>query len=264
MATREKSNHLELTDDDVKNYALKISSDESSASGFNFIAEPADPNVTFFGAIRTDSGFTIRLGYALECEFSTLAQSGAVDAFIVSTEDGFSPLGAARQFFSVDLGIAEKEISERADWNRSTNQRVTLVGLASRRPNSHLKGVILAPGGGSKCYEEFNANARENGSQEFYYHVTFAAISQASNVWGARRLALAHLSPSGGFDESIASANVQALAKFCAGGSFGRIESLIFVGCCIQPGHLRATDRLDRERPFSSVNTETWTHLSWA
>lgn len=265
MAARDKSDtEIESTEDDVKELALRTSSSERCPWEFRFFAEPVDPNVTFFGAIRTRGGFTIRVGHALQCEFSSLAQSESVDAFIVSTEDGFSPLGAARRFFSADLGISEKEISERADWNRFTNERVTLIGLATRRPTSLLKGLILAPGGTSKCFEDLKANPHDRNSQEFYYHVTLAAIAHANNVWGARRLALSHLSASGSFDESIASASVQALADFCVRGYSPKIESLIFAGCCIQPQHLNGIIVSDRKRGFSSAASETWTHLSWA
>jgi hypothetical protein len=224
-------------------------------------AEPVDPNITFFGTVALNSGTSIRLGHALKCEFSSLAQSGSVDALIVSTEDGFAPLGAVRPFISGDLGISEREISERADWNRFANQRVTLIALDSRRPDSLLKGIILAPAESSKCYEDFRAKTREPRLLDFYYHVTFAAIAHANNVWGARRLALSHLSASGRFDESIASANVEALADFCAGACLPKIESLVFVGCCIEPRHLDGIKVPHRERRFNSVASETWTHL---
>ena len=88
-------------------------------------------------------------------------------------------------------------------------------------------------------------------------------IAHASNVWGARRLALSHLSASGSFDESIASATVQAIADFCARGCSPKIESLIFAGCCIEPRHLSGINVSNRERTFGSAASETWTHLSW-
>lgn len=63
----------------------------------------------------------------------SLARAGRIDAFIVATEDGFSPLGSNLSFLSSDLGISEQEIKRLADWNRFKNPRVSLVALQSRR-----------------------------------------------------------------------------------------------------------------------------------
>ena len=51
--------------------------------------------------------------------FKGLAQGYEADAVIVSTEEGFSPLGASSTFLEEDLGISyENEIRKRARWNR--------------------------------------------------------------------------------------------------------------------------------------------------
>ena len=50
-------------------------------------------------------------------EFKALAHDGNVDAYIVATEDGFSPLGSNRRFLSLELGIPENEIKQLADWS---------------------------------------------------------------------------------------------------------------------------------------------------
>src|SRR3990167_3356695 len=84
-----------------------------------------------------------------------LARVGEVDAYIVATEDGFSPLGMSRRFLSVDLGVPEEEIRQLADWNRFENPRVSLIALGSRRQDSCLRGVILAASETSECYKRF-------------------------------------------------------------------------------------------------------------
>ena len=48
----------------------------------------------------------------------TCARNGDVDAYIVATEDGFSPLGMNLRFLSGDLGVPMDEIKRLADWNR--------------------------------------------------------------------------------------------------------------------------------------------------
>jgi hypothetical protein len=228
-----------------------------------FSEEPSDPNVTYFASLRTKHGFTTRIGHALNCPLSSLAEAGSVDAFIVSTENGFSPLGTARQFFADDLGIPEAEISARADWNHFRNERVALIALASRRADSLLRGLILAPGESSKCYEDLRAKRNRRFSQHFYYHVTYGAIAHASKSWGARRLGISHLSNSGSFSEDIASCNAEALAHFCENAVAPAIDSFIFAGCCIEPWHLERIKQQNTAVQYPPVKTETWTHLSW-
>jgi hypothetical protein len=233
--------------------------------GFRFSEEPSDPNVTYFAALRTGRGFTTRIGHALNSGFASLAEAGSVDAFIVSTEHGFSPLGGATPFFSADLGIPEKQIRDSADWNRFENEKITLIALASQRPDSLLRGVILAPGGSSKCYDDFRAKGSDHRAQDFYYHVTYEAIAYASRMWGARRLGLSHLSAPHSFSEDIASWNAEALAHFCEDEPVSTIESLIFTdGCCVEPRHLEKIKHLKPEARYQPVKIETWTHLSLA
>jgi len=99
-----------------------------------------------------------RHGYRTSVEYGDgliqpLAEAGKVDAFIVSTEDGFSPLGANRSYLAFDLGIPESMIRALADWNRIQSPRISLIGLRSQRSGSRLRGVILAAAGSSMCYE---------------------------------------------------------------------------------------------------------------
>ncbi|MBU6402501.1 MAG: hypothetical protein KGS61_19445, partial [Verrucomicrobia bacterium] len=133
--------------------------------------------INWFTTLVSKSGFSTKIGDDFVTAFSDLAQSGEVDAFIVATEDGFSPLGAARGFFADDLGRRETDIAELANWNRFQNERVTLVGLDSRRSGSRLRGIILAPSETSKCYERFAVPVHGRPYRDFYYNVTFEAIA---------------------------------------------------------------------------------------
>lgn len=175
-----------------------------------------------------------------------LAREGQVDAYIVATEDGFSPLGANRRYLSADLGIPEEEIKRLADWNRFANPRTTLVALRSRRNGSSMRGVILAPSETSECYKHFATPVYGRPYRDFYYNVTHEAIAYASENWKARRLAMSHLSGSGKFHEDIATCNAEALAHYCDAHA-NAIESFAFVGCCISQGHLAGISRLNTE-----------------
>lgn len=175
-----------------------------------------------------------------------LAQEGEVDAFIVGTDDGFTPLGVNRRFLASDLGIPEEEIRRVADWNCAENPRVTLVALHSRRDGSRLRGVILAASEMSHCYKRFSTPRYSRPYRDFFYNVTFEALAIASGKWGARRIAISHLSGSGSFTEDIATCNAEALAHYCDAKP-SEIDSFIFSGCCISAEHLAGIRRLNSE-----------------
>jgi hypothetical protein len=201
-----------------------------------------------------------------------LARAGDLDAYIVATEDGFSPLGANLSFLSADLGIPVQEIKHYADWNRFHNSRVTLVAMPSRRSSSYLRGVILAASETSECYQRFTIPLYDRPYRDFYYNVTYEAIACASERWGARRLAISHLSGSGRFHEDIATCNAEALAHYCDAHA-SAIDSLVFVGCCISQEHFIGISRLNAEgcagthRPISTQvedhGTHVLVHLEW-
>lgn len=173
-------------------------------------------------------------------------REGAVDAYIVATEDGFSPLGMNLRFLSADLGVPVAEIKRLADWNRFENSRTSLVALASRRSGSLLRGVILAASETSECYNRFATPLFGRPYRDFYYNVTYEAIAYASSQWTARHLAISHLSASGRFSEDIATCNAEALAHYCDTHA-NSIDSFMFLGCCILPDHLSGISRLNAE-----------------
>ena len=77
-------------------------------------------------------------------EIKTFASEAKIDAYIVSTEEGFSPLGSNLRFLASDIDVSAKEIKRLADWNRFQNPRVSLVAIQSRKIGGLLRGVILA------------------------------------------------------------------------------------------------------------------------
>jgi hypothetical protein len=150
-----------------------------------------------------------------------------------------------------DLGVPFEEIKRLANWNRSDNPHVSLVALASRRRESCLRGVILAACETSECYTKFATALYGRPYRDFYYNVTYEAISYSVAQWGARRLAISHLSASGRFHHDIAMCNAEALAHYCDSHS-KVIDSFMFLGCCISPEHLSGIARLNVEGEASA------------
>jgi hypothetical protein len=186
-----------------------------------------------------------------------LVHRGDVDAYIVATEDGFSPLGANLRFLSEDLGVPEDEIKRLADRNRFENPEVSLVAIRSRKRDSQLRGVILAASETSLCYSRFAVPRYGKPYRDFYYNVSYEAIAHTVKTWGARKLAISHLSGCGCFHEDIATCHAEALAHYCDAHSPSADSLLCFFGCCISRTDLRGTERLyaegqtGRHRPVS-------------
>jgi hypothetical protein len=186
------------------------------------------------------------IGYDFGVGFKELAERGEADVAIVSTEDGYSPLGASRRFFERDLRVSHSdEFGPLARWNRHTNPRITLVAIPTNNPEGLLRGIILAPGGNAVSYQQYAGPNPTSVDETFYYQVTYQAIAHACRYWGARRLAISHLSASGRFHERIATSQARALADFCQSQSDAAPRSFVFCGCCIEPKHLRGIERMN-------------------
>ncbi|MDP1527021.1 MAG: hypothetical protein Q8M20_14510 [Rhodocyclaceae bacterium] len=223
--------------------------------------------------LESRHGHRTAIGYDLHASFKELAERGEADVAIVSTEDGFSPLGISKEFFAADLGVPVKEISRLADWNRNENDRVTLAAISSQREGSQLRGIILAPGSNTRSYQPFVRSYDPRPNRNFYYNVSYEAIVFACRKWGARKLAISHLSSSGQYHEDIATCHMEALGHFCDGDPEHAPESFMFCGCCINPDHLRGIQRLNAEgsrKAHRSITVEQCVdgpaillHLNW-
>jgi hypothetical protein len=152
-----------------------------------------------------------RIRFTFARELAQVAQSGGVDALLLSTKNGLAPLGAARRFFGPDLGIPVRELSELARWAHYANTSVSLVALASRNAGSALKGVVIAPAESAKCYQQF---AGQGGpGHDFRYRVWLEAIAYAGTAWGARCLAIDNFSLAEG---GIANSHLQGVRRLSA------------------------------------------------
>jgi hypothetical protein len=206
-----------------------------------------------FACLQCGDGHRVSLGHDFGSYFQGLAERGEADVAIVSPEDGFSPLGASRDFFERDLGVSYSEvIRPLADWNLGENPNVTLVAIDSRNPTGLLKGIILAPGNNALSYDRFNRSSSKLPNRSYYYNVTYEAISHACQIWGDRKIAISHLCSTGTFHEDMATCHAEGLAHFCKSNPKLAPESFIFCGCCISIEHLRGMAKLNNEIEYST------------
>ena len=162
-------------------------------------------------------------------EVKSLAPLFGVDAYIVSAEDGFSPLGSNREFLANDLNVPEREIRRFANWCGWENPNVSLVAVRSQNPNGVLKGIILAPTGSSKCYARFGETLyNRKPSRNFFYNVSYEAFAYAARTWGARKIAISHLSACNRFHPDIATCAAEAYGHLSIEKNQS-VESLTFL-----------------------------------
>lgn len=214
----------------------------------------------------------LHVRHAPAADLRMLVDQCRVDVAIMSSEHGFSPLGMASEYLSEGLDVPTEEIKRLADWNRFDNERVTLVAIRSRREDSSLKGLILAPGDTSRCYSAFATPLYGRPHRDFYYNVTHEAVAHAATGWDARKVGITHLSACHRFHSDVATCNAEAASQFGGDGVRG-IESLVFFGCCISGEALQGIQRLTEpvtdgvHRPITtSIETSAQIeliHLCW-
>lgn len=197
-------------------------------------------------AIKTQLGENVIIKDLPRYQLQTLAANGIIDTLIVDSEDGFSQLGMMRRFLSGDLGLQERNIvkyfldgcpktlerniSSLADWNVNEAQDVTLISIPSCRRDSLLKGAILAPGEDCRCYSKYAIPEHGKPYRDFFYNVTYEAISYAYKVWGAKNIGMANLESYRRikYGEDIAKCQIEAIVHFCNENT--GIESFTLLG----------------------------------
>jgi len=209
-----------------------------------------------FARLQSNSGAFCKVYFDFKSSYEELVEIHKIDFLILATENGFSPLGLARNVLSRELAVPESKIVELADWNRFENNEISIVGIKSINPESRLKGCVLAACENSKCYKEkfsrihfdsFDRNSVRIPDRDFYYNITYESIFYAVKECNAKRIGISHLSASGNYHQDIAMCTAEALAHFHDAHP-GKIENFAFVGCCITENHLRGTQRLNNER----------------
>jgi hypothetical protein len=191
-------------------------------------------------------GRTTRIEVARHEGLRGLAEHRPAQAFICSTEEGFAPIHSEKGFLLDALGVPWQDIRTLANWNRFENENVSLVIVPSRNPNSSLRGLILAAAERCRSYERFAEPEIGLICREFFYNVTYEAISIAYRRWGATRLAISHLTgcvrkPR---DTEALACNFEAIAHYCDDHAEANIEYLSYVGCCIAPKNFEGVSEL--------------------
>lgn len=240
---------------------------------FQIFSELKVQEITRISVLNSINSAQTVIGYAPGMLFEDLAKKGEADIAIVSTEEGFSPLGGSRYFLESDLGISyDKVIRPIADWNRFENERVTLIVFPSQNPESLLKGVILAPGENCKSYSAFCSPYSKKPHRDYYYNVCYESIHFACRVLHAKKIAISHLSSSNKFHEDMTTCQVEALTHFCNANKCYEPESFTYCFCCIDQKHLQGIRKIESfiHEKHRSIKTEietivmaTLIHIDW-
>jgi len=195
-------------------------------------------SMTKVARLVSELGQTTSIEVASPQGLAGFSPSRPVEAFICSTEEGFSPLGAERSFLLDALDVSWSDICSVANWNRFENEQVSLVIVPSRRPDSALKGLILAASERSNCYKRFAKPRFGRPHRDFFYNVTYEAIAFARGRWEGRRLAMSHLTGccrSGARDGDALVCSLEALGHYCDQHPDAALEYFAYSGCCIGP-----------------------------
>jgi len=190
-------------------------------------------------SFRAPDGTCVVVGHRrAEADIEALVSAGEIDCLIVASEDGFSPFGAYRRLFASEIGVSEGVLRRLAE-SHQKSERVTLIALPSHRKESMLRGLIISPSETSECYKHFAVPRFGAPYRDFFYNVTYEALSYATQRWGARRLGTFHLSAGNNFHSDIALCQAEAVAHFIGNKSENfKLDSFCFVGCCITSDHL--------------------------
>jgi hypothetical protein len=203
------------------------------------------------GVLRSRLGEHVVINQSVGQKAETLAKRGVIDCIVVESEDGFSQLGMMTKFLSQDLGLnqqnvaqyalagfpdtLEKNISSLAGWNRFNNRQVTLVAIPSERQESLLKGLILVPHDFSESYQKYAGwdYGTPRPYRDFFYNITYEAISYASQKWNCKRIGVTHFyrrrkySTIKPYHRDLTTCQVEAMAHFC--NDHKGIENFTFV-----------------------------------
>jgi len=231
-------------------------------------------SLTKFAVLRSLHGTETEISFDFPTFFAEIAERGDTDLAIVGSEDGFSPLGASKDFFEQDLQIPYRSIIKPlVEWNHKENPRISLLAIKSKNPNGLLRGIVVAPTTNSISYRNLRHSGKGGPLRSFFYNVTYEALVFATQQWHAKRISLSHLSPSGSFHPDIATCHAEALAHFCDDEPLHAPSSFVFCGCCINPKHLEGIKALNSEADLTRhrtihvevelVNHATLVHLNW-
>lgn len=195
------------------------------------------PEITPVASLQAaDGGPPLQVLHAQGLWLSDLVPRGVVDAAVMGSDFGFAPLRHEEGFLTRCLLLAPDELFEVAEWS-GKDETPTLVTVPPETANpAGLKALVIAPSENSRSYARFATPGYGRPSRDFYYNVAYESLKLATTHFGARRVAMSHLSV-GSFHGAIATCAVEAAAHLRNSGI--ALEALVFFGCCIGPEHMQ-------------------------
>jgi len=183
------------------------------------------------GKHESSGGIETEFRYQEDGDLKKLIEGRHVDALLSTAEGGIGdPMPTA--LLSSELGIPEQELYKWAT-RISVDPKLTLAALRSRVSTSTLKGVVLIPFERAESYRILvRPEHRGTPYRDFFYNVTFEAITYACRYWGASRLALnqlyfCHQS----FHVEVALCQCEALIHYVDESPSTAVGSICFLGC---------------------------------
>lgn len=161
---------------------------------------------------------------------STLLE-GKADGLIIEGLWGFNDLGGYGRIITKLVGIDEREIISLCGQN-SDEESITIIALASRKSGSTLRGVVLVPTCGDRCYPKFGGEIHwipGRGAvqckprrrvidwlpcKDFYYNTIYEAIGLLVG-FGCSSIAIAGLTGSLAYHKNIGNCAAEAIAHYC-------------------------------------------------
>jgi hypothetical protein len=184
-----------------------------------------------FSRLQSEHGSSTELSFCEDYhDLPGAINRGEIDAVIVGCETGFSEFGGHAEHLAQRLGIDYQFMRKSAEWNRFTNERVSLLSFSGPE-RSRLRSLVLLPYGGAKSgrgcksYRRFESDLP---SRDFYYNVAYEAFRITCEERNARRIWMMNPAAPWSFHEDIATCVCEALAHFCDGSPDYAPELVVF------------------------------------
>lgn len=163
---------------------------------------------------------------------SKLTKTGA-DAILVSSPEGYSPLGLLRNELSEEEQALERLGQFCEQFNKLTDFSICAFELF---PGIH---ILLAPNQNSIYYQN-NAPGGNSIWSEFAFASTFCSLVLASHL-GVKKLAITHILQ--GVDNLFITSMMDAIKLYYSRIGENTTTKIIFSGCCFEEAGLEAIVR---------------------
>jgi len=136
------------------------------------------------------------------------------DALILSCEGKETDVGMFRDGVAEELGVSSEIVTRWSERLHSEFETVSIVCLKSRRPESNLKGIVLAPGECSIAFQRLRRPSQHSPYRDFYYSVAYEAIYFVAHELNAKQIGLAHWSSNCQLHSNMGACIAEALGHY--------------------------------------------------